>query len=360
MKHVKYGAGAAVCFLCALQAACGLDKADPVALNSPGGVVVDAKGTVYVVDTGNHTVGALAPADKLLLIAGKPGVSGSADGQGEAARFDVPRSIAIDGREALYVVDGVQSSTIRKISSKGLVTTLAGKVGELGSADGQGAAARFLFPSAITVDVAGNAYVTDTGNRTLRKISPSGLVSTLAGRVDEMGTADGRGQDARFISPRGIVADGMGNLYVSDSAAKTLRKVSPAGDVSTFAGKAREAGSSDGAGEVARFGSPLGLALDKNGSLYVADAGNHTIRKVSATGVVTTLAGSAGDPGHVDGQGSAARFAFPQSLSVDSSGNVYVADADNHDLRKITPEGLVTTVAKGSANTSENSDVAKK
>lgn len=365
MSGSRYGMAAALCLMAGLQAACGLDRAKTVTLNSPGGVAVDANGKLYVVDVGNSTVGALAsdvaaPVAVMALVAGKAGQTGSSDGRADLARFNEPRSIAVDGRGILYVVDGLSSGTIRKISTDGLVTTLAGRAGDLGSADGEGAAASFLFPSAIAVDAAGNAYVTDTNNRTIRKISSSGLVTTLAGQVDEMGITNGRGAAARFMSPRGIVADAAGNLYVSDSAAKTIRKVSPAGDVSTFAGKAREAGSSDGAGEVARFGSPLGLALDKNGFLYVADAGNHTIRKVSATGVVTTLAGSAGDPGYVDGQGSAARFAFPQSLSVDSSGNVYVADADNHDLRKITPEGLVTTVAKGSANTSENSGVAKK
>lgn len=354
MNSSRYGMAAVLCLMAGLQAACGLDSAETVTLNSPGGVAVDANGKLYVVDVGNSTVGALAPdvaapVAVMALVAGKAGQTGSSDGRADLARFNEPRSIAVDGRGVLYVVDGLSSGTIRKISTDGHVTTLAGRAGDLGSADGQGAAASFLFPSAVAVDADGNAYVTDTNNRTIRKISSSGLVTTLAGQVDEMGITDGRGAAARFMSPRGIVADAAGNLYVSDSAAKTIRKITPAGSVSTFAGQARESGSTDGIGLAARFGSPLGLAIDGTGNLYVADADNHNIRKISPAGMVTTLAGHAGDEGSVDGKGAAARFAFPQSVSVDSHGNVYVADADNHDLRKITPDGLVTTVATGTA-----------
>ena len=166
----------------------------------------------------------------------------------------------------------------------------------------------------------------------------------LAGHAGGAGSFDGTGASARFDYPVGVASDSSGNLYVGDAHNYTLRKVSPAGVTSTLAGAVGLSGSADGAGTAARFLSLSGLAVDTSGNVYVADAANHTIRKVSPTGVVSTLAGTAGASGSADGTGAAARFYYPAGLAVDSSGNVFVADSVNHTLRKITPAGAVSTV----------------
>ena len=168
-------------------------------------------------------------------------------------------------------------------------------------------------------------------------------VTIFAGRYFDSGTADGPGCDARFNFPSGLAVDGTGNLYVADSGNNTIRKITPTGVVTTLAGSAGETGSGDGMGSNARFNSPLGLTVDGNGTLYVADTCNSTIRKITPDGLVTTFAGSAGKTGHADGAGNASRFYFPWGLIADKNGNLYVADDDNNTIRKITPGGLVTT-----------------
>src|SRR6202043_3983058 len=227
----------------------------------------------------------------------------------------------------------------------GVVSTLAGLAGSAGSADGSGSAARFRSPRGVTVDSAGTVYVADTDNHTIRKITPTGGVSTLAGLAGISGSVDGTGNTARFNFPNDIAVDSGGNLYVSDAFNNTIRKITPAGVASTLAGLAGNAGSADGTGGAARFNFPDGVAVDSTGNVYVADTNNSTIRKITPAGVVTTLAGSAGNAAYVDGAGSAARFNFPSGAAVDNTGNVYVADTGNNIIRKITPAGLVTLLA---------------
>lgn len=224
-------------------------------------------------------------------------------------------------------------------------TTLAGMKGESGSTDGIGSAARFGGPSGIVVDGSGIVYVADTGNFTVRKITSDGVVTTLAGKASFPGSADGTGGSARFDSPRGVAVDESGNVYVADTGNDTIRKIASGGVVTTLAGKAGIPGNADGGGSAARFSSPAGIAVDASGNIYVADTGNHTIRKISSGGVVSTLAGSAGNYGSVDGTGNAARFWGPEGIAADAIGNVYVADTDNDTIRKITNEGTVTTLA---------------
>src|SRR6185369_16117483 len=186
-------------------------------------------------------------------------------------------------------------------------TTLAGNTG-YGSADGTGSVARFYYPYSVAVDVGGNVYVADRGNNTIRKVTPSGLVTTLAGRAGSIGGTDGPGSDARFNGPSGVAVDSAGNVYVADSGNYTIRKVTPMGVVTTTAGLAGSQDSADGTGSDARFYFPFGVTVDSADNLYVADAGNNTIRKMTAAGVVTTLAGLAGTSGSTDGTGSVARF----------------------------------------------------
>jgi hypothetical protein len=211
---------------------------------------------------------------------------------------------------------------------------VAGLAGTSGSADGSGGNARFNFPSGVSVDSAGNLYVADTNNFTIRKITPTGMVSTVAGLAGSSGISDGAGSAARLSSPEGVTVDGSGNLYVADTDNHTIRKITPAGVVTTLAGLAGTSGGGDGGGSVARFQYPSDLAMDSAGNLYVADTDNHTIRKITPAGLVGTVAGLAGTSGSTDGVGSAARLFYPTGAAIDGSGNVYVADASNHTIRK--------------------------
>jgi sugar lactone lactonase YvrE len=277
--------------------------------------------------------------------AGTAGQAGSADGTGAAAGFNEPDYMAVDRAGNVYVAD-TRNATIRKITPSGVVTTLAGTAGQGGSADGTGATARFNKPNGLAVDSAGNIYVADTENDTIRKITPSGVVTTLAGSAGQVGSTDGTGAAARFDQPYGVGLDAAGNVYVTD-ASTTIRKITPSGVVTTLAGSAGQVGSTDGTGAAARFNNALSLAVDGAGNVYVADTFNYTIRKITPSGVVTTLAGTAGQPGSTDGTGATARFNNPSGVALDAAGNVYATDAVS-TLRRITPDGVVTTVA-GSA-----------
>ncbi len=310
----------------------------------PYGVAVDSSGNIFVADTNNHTIRKVTPAGVVTTLAGLAGSDGSTDGTSSAARFTNPNGVAVDGNGNVYVAD-TANYTIRKITPTGVVTTLAGLAGDAGSADGTGSTARFTNPTGIAVDSGGNVYVADSGNDTIRKITPAGLVTTLAGTAQISGSADGTGSAARFLFPNGIAADSSGNVYVADTGNCTIRKITPAGDVSTLAGTAGSVGSADGTGGGASFSYPYGVAVDAGGNVYVADTDNHTIRKITPAGVVTTFAGTAGSSGSADGTGSAARFFFPNGIAADSSGNVYVADTQNHTIRSITSASVVTTLA---------------
>lgn len=310
--------------------------------NLPRGVTVDMAGNLYVTDSFNRTIRKITPAAEVTTFAGAAGLSGSIDGVGANARFAFPTYITGDTAGNLYLTDG---STVRKLTSDGVVTTLAGRPGVIGSADGIGAAASFDYLSGITADTAGNLYVAEFYNHTIRKITPAGVVTTLAGTAKSAGSADGVGAAARFFYPTGITSDAAGNLYVSDSGNSTIRKITPSGEVTTLAGMPGVIGSTDGAGASARFYRPIGITADALGNLSVVDGANHTIRKITLAGVVTTLAGMPGIKGSDNGTGPAARFSSPSGIAMDVAGNLYVADESNHAIRKITPEGGVTTFA---------------
>jgi sugar lactone lactonase YvrE len=231
----------------------------------------------------------------------------------------------------------------------GVITTLAGTAGAVGSTDGAGAAASFKYPASVATDGAGNVYVADTDNGTIRKITPAGVVTTLAGAAGNVGSEDGTGSAASFSSPRGVAVDRAGNVYVADTLNHTIRKITPGGVVSTLAGTAGSVGSADGKGAAASFKYPASVATDGAGNVYVADTDNGTIRKITPAGVVTTLAGTAGNVGSADGMGATASFSSPRGVAIDTAGNVYVADTSSHAIRKITPGGVVSTLAAGAA-----------
>jgi surface protein len=233
------------------------------------------------------------------------------------------------------------------------VTTLAGTAGQTGSTDGTGAAARFNFPNHVVADGQGNVYVADGSNHVIRKITPVGVVTTIAGQAGNNGHADGIGTDALFSSPQGIAIDLSGNLYVSEGGNHTIRKISPSGAVTTLAGSPGNSGTTDGTGVNARFNGPSGLDFDGANTLYVTDQGNHTIRSINAfNGAVTTLAGQAGTSGFADGTGAGATFISPRDLVFATDGNVYVASESGQttsSIRKVTTAGVVTTMSSGNA-----------
>jgi sugar lactone lactonase YvrE len=300
---------------------------------NPNGVAVDSEGNVYVADLGNNTIRKITPGGVVTTLAGTPGVSGSADGTGGAAQFAKPSGVAVDSLGNVYVADSF-NNTIRKISSGGAVTTLAGTPGIVGSADGSGGAAQFNRPGGVAVDGTGNVYVADSLNRTIRKITSNGVVTTLAGTPGILGALDGPGSIARFANPTGVAVDGEGNVYVADNYNFTIRKITSAGLVTTLAGSLSSMGSADGIGTNAQFNYPQGVAVDNAGNVYVTDTNNNAIRMITPAGVVTTLAGSANANGAFsNGRGSVVRFDLPAQLAVDSVGNIYVGDSGNQVVR---------------------------
>jgi hypothetical protein len=292
----------------------------------------------------------------VVTLAGLAGISGTTDGSGSAARFAKPADLAVDAAGNIYVA-AAGSHIVQKITPAGVVTTFAGQAGVNGSSDGS-SSATFNHPTGVAVDGAGNVYVADTNNNEVRKVTAAGVVSTLAGVAGITGSADGTGTAASFNGPSGVAVDATGNLYVSDTLNHTIRKVTSAGAVTTIAGVAGASGFVDATGSAAQFHGPQGLALDASGDLFVADTNNNAIRKlVTATGLVTTIAGQTGVAGSTDGTNSQAQFHYPSGIAVDPAGNLYVADTDNHALRKIASSGSVSTLA-GLAGSSGSADGA--
>lgn len=307
----------------------------------PVGAAVDALGDVYVADNGNNSIRMVTSAGAVTTVAGS-GAKGWADGTGTGASFSAPWGVALDSSRNLYVADK-DNNRIRKVTSAGVVTTLAGSATK-GATDGTGTAASFNNPTGVAVDTAGNVYVTDYGNNEIRKITSAGVVTTWAGNAILSGSTDGTGTAASFYGPSGIAMDSSGNLYVADANNNRIRKITPSGAVTTWAGSSAR-GSTDGTSTAASFYGPSGVAIDASDDLYVADANNNKIRKINPFGAVTTLAGT-GSQGSTDGTGSAASFYTPIGVAVDTSGVVYVADEGNSKIRKITlPVQTVPVIA---------------
>jgi sugar lactone lactonase YvrE len=300
---------------------------------NPWSPIVDSIGNVYVADAWSDTIRKITPSGLVSTFAGQAGVQGSADALvGTNASFNNPFGLAIDSSNNLYVAD-TGNYIIRKITPSGAVSTLAGSAGNPGSANGTGNSAQFNFPLGVAVDTNGNVYVAEGSNEDIRKITPAGLVTTFAGLAGSYGTADGTGSAARFNWPSSLAMDANGNLFVADNENSTIRKITPAGVVTTIAGFPGSGGAADGTGNVARFYNPNGLAVDAAGNIYVADTGNNAIRKVTQAGVVTTLAGQSGNPGNNDGIGSVVRFKSPSGVAIDNSGNLFITDAQNYTIR---------------------------
>ena len=292
--------------------------------NYPMGVTTDSSGNIFVGDTYSNTIRRISTAGIVATYAGiLRGNSGSADGSGLTASFNFPIGITPDSQGNLYVADYFNRA-IRKISPDATVTTIINSVTSISTNN-------LYLPSAIAIDSSGTLYVTDTGNHAVYKISSSGSIAILAGKQGQSGSADGNGENARFNGPTGIALSNNGNVYVSDTSNNSIRMITPAGEVTTI--------------NTGAFYSPCQIAFDNTGNLYVADSGNHRIAKMSSSGVVTTVAGKMGVHGSTDGIGTNASFYDPYGLAFDASGNLFVTDRWNNTIRRVSPAGVVTTLA---------------
>ncbi len=304
----------------------------------PSKIAIDKKGNLYVSDEGNNCIRKISPDALVSLFAGS-GIEGKENNSnGRMASFHGPAGIVIDMYGNLFVAD-TYNHQIRKISATGSVSTYAGN-GHAGFADANNAmAASFSFPVDLTIDKSGNLFVVDEGNHAIRKISPAGNVSTIAG-TGMAGSQDHlNGKKASFNQPNGIVMDQHENLFVVDQLNHKIRKINKEGVVNTFVGSGLAGSSDNQLGMLARFNHPRGIAIDQEGNLFVADAANQKIRKITTSGEVSSIAGS-GVPGFLDNEsGSLAGFYFPNGLAMDSTGKLFVTDYLNNRIRKIETNG---------------------
>ncbi len=260
------------------------------------------------------------------------GTAGFANGTKTLASFNQPTGIAINNDGDLIIADK-QNNSVRFISPLGVVATIGG-TGQAGFSNTAGSVT-FSYPNGAGVGAAGTLYIADMANSAIRAIDIKGVVTTFLSNTT---TTPGV-----LASPAGIVGDASGNVYVADNATNLIKKITPKGVITTIAGNGTR-GQVNGSGASASFNQPEALAIDSTGNLYVADAGNNMIRKITSAGVVTTLAGS-GTAGAANGVGTAASFNGPAGVAVDTKGNVYVGDSNNNLVRKIAPDGTVTTLA---------------
>ncbi len=321
------------------------------AFHEPQGVAVDSRGTVYVGDTSNHCVRIVSPDGVVHTLAGSAPQRGFKDGTGPQVAFHEPNGVAVDPHTGNVVVADTRNHRVRIVSPSGEVHTLAGSGSRGGFKDGMSTQASFRKPTGVAVDPhTGAVVVADTFNHAIRIVSPAGVVSTLAGNGSK-GFRDGLGTNAAFHHPTGVAVDHSGNVYVSDIFNQRIRVVSlSSGQVRTLAGSGWQ-GYLDGTGTHALFYYPSGVAIDPQhgGSVVIVDHGNHRIRRVSLTGVVSTIAGT-GTPGFQDGMGAvAAQFHQPIGVAVDVSGQIYITDLNNHRVRVLSPD---TTACDNAASSS--------
>ena len=295
--------------------------------SSPEALVFDKKGNLYVVDADNHQIRKVDVSGNVTTFAGS-GRRGFKDGTVTQALFGFPSRLAFDDKGDLYVTDS-ENNRIRKIDPSGNVTTFAGN-GIAFVKDGPILQAQFGFPEGLVFDGKGNLYFADVGNVRIRKVDKQGNMTTFAGGA--LGDKDGPALQAQFDILGDLAFDSGGNLYIADTGNHRIRKIDSSGNVTTFAGGT--VGFKDGFALQAQFSSPSGLAFDGKGNLYIADTGNHRIRKIDSSGNVTTFAGS-GTPGFKRGTVLQAQLHSPSGLAFDGKGNLYVADSRNHRIRVI-------------------------
>jgi len=319
-------------------------------------------GALFVCDKDNHCLRMIAPGNTVWAVGpittfcgDKESASGHVDDTGTVARFNQPFGLAFDAAGDLFVAD-TYNHCIRKVTAAGVVTTFVGTTGTTsGHVDDTGTAARFNWPVGLAFDTAGVLYVADNANNCIRKVTAAGVVTTFVGTTGTTsGHVDDTGTAARFDGPCGLAFDASGNLFVSETSNNCIRKVTAAGVVTTFVGTTgTTSGHVDDTGTAARFFFPQGLVFDATGNLYVSDTNNNCIRKVTPAGVVTTFVGTATGTfsGHVDDTGTAARFWYPRGLVIDGDGNLTLCDSDNHCIRKIDVRSRKVSTYAGTSTT---------
>ena len=281
-------------------------------------------------------------AQTVTTLAGQLNASNSRDGLVATSEFNNPHGLALDEAGNIYIADRY-NHTIRKITQAGIVSTIAGTTGVKGSRDGMGTNALLNEPWGLAVNKSGEVLIADTKNNKIRKIDIDGTVSTIAGNGD-FGSEDGNSLSASFGNPTGIECDPDGNIYVADHNTHVIRVIDTDGWVRTIAGFPNESGDADGTGSNARFWRPYGLTLDFDGNILVADEWNHKIRKVTPDGIVTTLAGT-GVLGNKNGLATEAEFNYPWDITLDAEGNIYIGDGYNYVIRILSKDGRIKNYA---------------
>jgi sugar lactone lactonase YvrE len=301
-------------------------------LRTPTDIAFASSGVFYVSDTGNNVIRKVTSNGKMSILAGGLGVSGVVDGVGTVARFNSPTGITVDNLGIVYVAD-TGNNRIRKITSSGHVATFVGS--SAGYHDGSGTNALFSEPFGVALDLTRNLYVTDN-HAVVRYVDTAGKVTTLAGSTSlAQSLADGYGTSARFNDPRGIALDTVGLVYIVDLGNQRLRRLDLDGEVHTLAGN-NLPDYIDGAATHASLNYPWGVVVSTDSDVYFTSTGYGIIRKVDTNGLVTTLAGSPDSDGSRDGLGVAALFEGPKGLTLDASGSLYVVGAAEQTVRKLT------------------------
>jgi sugar lactone lactonase YvrE len=291
----------------------------PLKLSQVRGLALDRAGNLYVPDIPTSTLYRITPTGESSVVPSSP-----------IKHMHAP-AIAPDGK--VYVVE-TEVSKVHRLDAKGATSIVP-----------PGRQDVFLGATSIVFDAAGNMYISENDVNIVRKRTPAGEFSIYAGAFKVRGNEDGAAAHARFVRPRALAIDRAGNIYVADEASHIIRKITPGGQVSTLAGMAGESGAQDGRGRTARFNAPRGLATDATGNVYVMDTNNAAVRKITPDGHVTTFAGKTGEPGFADGPAAAARFNGLRAGIVDDQGNLIVADEGNGAVRQISPGGQVITIA---------------
>jgi cysteine-rich repeat protein len=318
-------------------------------LASPSGVAIDDVGNLYIADAANQRIRKVDSAGTITTVAGN-GTGGDAGdgGQAAAANLAFPSTVSVDESGSIFVTVSGGSQRIRKVDSSGIITAVAGVAGGGYSGDGGSALlARLSDPQGIATDSLGNLYIADRNNHRVRKVDTANTITTIVGTGIRGFVGDGGSATTTAISCSGMAVDSIGNIFLADRGNNRIRKVSGAGIITTIAGNGSSGYGGDGALALdAQLTTPTGIAVDAVGNVYIADAGNHRIRKVDNTGVITTVAGNGTAGFSGDGAGAvAARLSNPLSVAVDAGGTLYIADNNNQRIRKVDTAGIITTVA---------------
>jgi uncharacterized protein (TIGR03437 family) len=322
-------------------------------LNSPKRVAVDSSGNVYISDNRNSRVRKLTSAGVIATVAGNGTYGYSGDG-GDAtkAQISYPGGIAVDSAGNLYIAD-YNNSRIRKVTPQGTISTVAGK-GWGGADPGDNIPATqalLMYPTDVAVDASGNMYIADSQRCEIRKVDTAGIITVVAGNGTEGYTGDGGlAANAEIGCPNSVAVDSSGNIYTGTERESAIRKISPSGIISTVAGDTEEGFYGDGGPAVkAVFDWPEGIAVDAAGNLYIADSSNQRIRRISLDGIIETIAGSDSRGGY-DGDGRAALdtlLSGPNGVAVDAAGNIYVADSGNNRVRVLNPPMGLPAISSG-------------